>query len=229
MCPERVPPEVLHRDKWVLVINKPSGLLTHRGWANDRETALSIARDFAGRHVHPVHRLDRATSGALLFALDPESAAVLRAELDAGGFEKRYLALVRGVIAEPVEVDHPLASEPGAERKPARTRVQPLACFERYTLVEATPHTGRTHQIRRHLKHLSHPVIGDTRYGSGEHNRAFRERFGLHRLALHAARLAFSHPRSGERLDVRAPVTADLSEPLQAMGLLARAVAAVSG
>src|SRR5215212_5924709 len=95
MPPERVPLEVLHRDKHVLVINKPSGLLTHRGWANDRVTALSVARDFAGRHVHAVHRLDRATSGALLFALDPESAALLSAQLDAGGFEKRYLALVR--------------------------------------------------------------------------------------------------------------------------------------
>ncbi|HMI93287.1 MAG TPA: pseudouridine synthase [Polyangiales bacterium] len=229
MSPEPVAPEVLHRDKWVLVINKPSGLLTHRGWANDRVTALSVARDFAGRHVHAVHRLDRATSGALLFALDPESAAVLRAELDAGGFEKRYLALVRGVIADAVEVDHPLASEPGEERKPARTSVRPLACFERYSLVEATPHTGRTHQIRRHLKHLSHPVIGDTRYGSGEHNRAFRERFGLHRLALHAARLAFTHPSSAARIDLRAPLTADLAEPLQAMGLLEQAATAVLG
>jgi tRNA pseudouridine65 synthase len=225
----RVPPDVLHRDKWLLVINKPSGLLTHRGWANDRETALSVARDYAGRHVHPIHRLDRATSGALLFAFDPQCAAVLRAELDGGGFDKRYLALVRGVIAEAVEIDHPLAAEPGAERKPARTSVRPLACFERYSLVEATPHTGRTHQIRRHLKHLSHPVIGDTRYGHGEHNRAFRERFGLHRLALHAARLGFTHPHSGERIDVRAPVTEDLAGPLAAMGLLDPAAAAVRG
>jgi tRNA pseudouridine65 synthase len=229
MCPERAPIEVLHRDKWLLVINKPSGLLTHRGWANDRETALSLTRDLAGRHVHAVHRLDRATSGALLFALDPESAALLRVELDAGGFEKRYLALVRGVIADALEIDHPLASEPGAERKPARTSVRRLACFERYSLVEATPHTGRTHQIRRHLKHVSHPVIGDTRYGHGEHNRAFRERFGLHRLALHAAYLSFDHPRSGERIRVRAPVTSDLAGPLQAMALLEAAEAAVRG
>src|SRR5262245_37916968 len=101
---------VLYRDEHVLVVSKPSGVLTHRGWANDGETMVSVARGLAGRYVYPVHRLDRATSGALLFALDAESAAVLNAELAAGGFEKRYLALVRGLIAESVEIDHPLAS-----------------------------------------------------------------------------------------------------------------------
>src|SRR5690349_16969276 len=181
---------VLYRDDWVLVVNKPSGLLTHRGWANDRVTALQLARGLAGgRHVYPVHRLDRATSGVLLFALDPQGAAVLAAELERGGFEKHYVALVRGITPEAFEVDHPLAAEPGAERKPARTSVTRLGTFERYSLVEAVPHTGRTHQIRRHLKHATHPIIGDTRYGHGEHNRAFRARFGLQRLALHAVSL----------------------------------------
>ena len=213
--------DVLFRDQWLLAVGKPSGLLTHRGWANDRETALSLARGLAGKHVYPAHRLDRATSGVLLFALDPGTASALGGQLSGEGFDKRYLAFVRGVVGEALEIDHPLASEPGAERKPARTSVRPLGKFERYSLVEAIPHSGRTHQIRRHLKHVSHPVIGDTRYGKGEHNRAFRERFGLQRLALHASRLAFTHPVTGERVIVHAPLPADLAEPLAAMGLLA--------
>lgn len=215
--------EVIYRDAYLLVVNKPSGLLTHRGWANDRVTALSEARAIAGCHVFPVHRLDRPTSGALLFALDSESAAVLGAEREAGGVEKRYLALVRGIAPEAIEIDHALDSEENPERKPAQTSVRRLATFERYSLVEATPHTGRTHQIRRHLKHITHPVIGDTRYGHGEHNRAFRTRFGLHRLALHASRLCFTHPRSGERIAVAALPPPDLAEPLRAMGLFERA------
>ncbi|HKP58735.1 MAG TPA: pseudouridine synthase [Polyangiales bacterium] len=221
--------EVLYRDASLLAVCKPSGLLTHRGWANDRETALSRARRIAGRHVYPVQRLDRATSGVLLFALDPETAAVCGTELAAGGCEKHYVALVRGRMLEAVEIDHPLAAEDESERKPAQTSARPLACFERYSLVEAIPHTGRTHQIRRHLKHLSHPVIGDVRYGHGEHNRAFRTRFGLHRLALHAARMTFTHPYTRARVTLRAPLTEDLGRPLQEMGLLAAALAVIAG
>jgi tRNA pseudouridine65 synthase len=212
--------EVLYRDVELLAVNKPSGLVTHRGWANDADNALVRARALAGQYVFPVHRLDRATSGVLLFALTREAAARLGAQLQAGGFDKRYLALVRGITPEQVEVDHPLAREPGQERKPARTSVRRLGTFERYSLVEAAPHTGRAHQVRRHLKHLSHPILGDTRYGNGEHNRACRARFSLHRLALHAARLSFTHPASGERIVVRAALSADLVLPLEAMGLL---------
>ena len=146
--------DVLYRDASLLVVNKPSGLLTHRGWANDRDNALVRARGLAGGYVYPVHRLDRATSGVLVFALTREAAAALGRQLDGGGFEKRYVALVRGVIEPVVEIDHPLAAleEGGSEvRKPARTSVRRLGVFERYSLVEATPHTGRSHQLRRHL------------------------------------------------------------------------------
>jgi tRNA pseudouridine65 synthase len=210
---------VLHRDEFVLAVDKPSGLITHRGWANDADNALVRARALAGKHVFPVHRLDRGTSGVLLFALDSETAAALGRQFEQGGFEKRYLALVRGIPPEQIEVDHPLAREPGSEKKPARTRVRRLGSFERYALVEATPLTGRPHQVRRHLKHLSHPILGDTRYGHGEHNRACRARFALHRLALHASLLAFTHPETAERLVLRAPLPADLAGPLCAMAL----------
>jgi tRNA pseudouridine65 synthase len=212
--------EVLFHDAHLIAVNKPSGLITHRGWANDRDNALARARELAGRYVYPAHRLDRATSGVLLFALSSETAALLGQQLEAGGFEKHYLALVRGIAPEHADIDHPIAKEPGAERKPARTLLERLGTFERYSLVLAKPLTGRPHQIRRHCKHISHPVLGDTRYGNGEHNRACRERFALHRLALHAAWLAFTHPVSGERIVLNAAVPDDLARPLEAMGLL---------
>jgi tRNA pseudouridine65 synthase len=211
--------DVLFRDTALLVVNKPSGLITHRGWANDTDNALRRARALVGQYVYPVHRLDRGTSGALLFALGKDVAGRLGEQLQAGEFRKHYLALVRGIAPEQVLVDHPLAKAPGEQRKPAQTRVLRLGTFERYSLVEARPLTGRAHQVRRHLKHLSHPVLGDTRYGSGEHNRACRSRFALHRLALHAARLSFAHPSTGEPIVIRAALPADLAEPLGAMEL----------
>jgi tRNA pseudouridine65 synthase len=215
--------DVLYRDDVLLVVNKPSGLLTHRGLANDRDNALVRARALAGCYVHPVHRLDRATSGVLVFALDPDAARALGKQLQDGGFDKHYLALVRGTPPDTLEIDYalpPIEAGPGAERKPARTSLRRLGSFERFSLLECVPHTGRAHQLRRHLKHISHPVSGDTRYGDGTHNRALRERFGLHRLALHAARLAFTHPCSDDRLVLSAPLPDDLAAALRAMSLL---------
>ena len=219
--------DVLFRDPHLLIVNKPSGLLTHRGWAGDRDNALVRARNIAGAFVYPAHRLDRATSGVLVFALSQEVASGLGAQLEAGGLEKCYLALVRGIAPDAALIDHPLAPLSDDEghktqeaKQPARTRIARLAVFERYSLVRAEPETGRSHQIRRHLKHISCPILGDTRYGKGEHNRACRARFNLHRLALHARALAFDHPVTGERVAITAPISDDLAAPLAAMGLL---------
>jgi tRNA pseudouridine65 synthase len=200
-------------------VDKPAGLAVHRGAARDRTVALQLVRDHVGQHVHAVHRLDRATSGVLLFALDPDTARRMQEQFEAGGVEKRYLVLVRGIPPEAGVIDHPIPRDEDGPRVPAVTEFRRLAVFERYALVEARPRTGRRHQIRRHFKHLSHPLIGDVRYGKGEHNRLFRERFGLHRLALHALELAFDHPETGERLRITAPVPEDLAGPLRAMGL----------
>lgn len=211
---------ILHRDDSLVVVNKPSGLLVHRGWARDKVVAMTLLRDALGRWVYPVHRLDRPTSGALLFALDPETARGLQKQFEGGRVEKRYLALVRGIPPVAGRIDHPVPKEPqGKERVPAVTDFRRLATFERYALMEARPRTGRVHQIRRHFKHLSHPLIGDVRYGKGDQNRLFRERFGLHRLALHALELRFEHPGNGAELAVGAPLPEDLSGPLRAMGL----------
>lgn len=211
---------ILHLDNALVVVNKPSGLLVHRGWARDEVVAMTWVRDTLERWVYPVHRLDRATSGALLFALDKETARGLQEQFAAQRVDKRYLALVRGIPPAEGEIDHPVPRQPkDKERVPARTTFKRLATFERYALMEARPHTGRVHQIRRHFKHLSHPLIGDVRYGKGDQNRLFRQRFGLHRLALHALELGFEHPGSGEPLRVQAPLPEDLAVPLTAMGL----------
>ncbi len=210
---------LLFQDGLLAVVNKPSGLAVHRGLAREKTVALQLVRNALGRRVYPVHRLDRATSGALILALDPGTARNLQEQIQAGTVEKRYLALVRGIPPESGVIDHPVPRSPKGERIPAVTEYRRLATFERYALMEARPLTGRFHQIRRHFKHLSHPLIGDVRYGKGEHNRLFRERFGLHRLALHALELAFDHPETGERMRIAAPVPEDLDGPLRTMGL----------
>ena len=216
------PPEIplLFRDDHLVVVGKPSGLAVHRGMSREKIVVLQVVRNLLGRHVYPVHRLDRATSGALLLALDSATARRLQEQWESGAVEKRYLALVRGIPPESGVIDSPVPRSPHGPRVPAVTGYRRLAIFERYALVEARPLTGRLHQIRRHFKHISHPLIGDVRYGKGEHNRLFRERFGLHRLALHALSLEFTHPATGERLRIVAPVPEDLAGVLRAMGMI---------
>lgn len=210
---------VLYQDEELLVVDKPSGLVVHRGWARDGEVIMTLARALAGRHVYPVHRLDRGTSGVLVMALAAGAARALGEAFEAGRVHKRYLALVRGIPPESGVIDHPIPRSPGGPRVPAVTRFRRLATFERYAWLEVFPETGRLHQVRRHLKHISHPVIGDVRYGKGEHNRLFRSRFGLYRLALHAAAIGLQHPRSGAPARFQAPLPADLAGPLASMGM----------
>lgn len=211
--------ELLYRDAWIAAFTKPSGLLVHRGWGDDDVVAVDLAREALAMRVHPAHRLDRATSGVLLFALSPEAAAALGACFEQGRVQKTYLALVRGVTPDEGRIDHPIPRREDGPRVPAATSFRRLGVFERYSLVEARPETGRLHQVRRHLKHISHPIVGDVNYGKGDINRLFRERFGLRRLALHAASLTLLHPFTGESLTLEAPLTDDLRGPLAEMGL----------
>jgi tRNA pseudouridine65 synthase len=217
------PLAILLGDGPLVIVDKPSGVVVHRGWADDGGGLLVALRRQLERRVWPVHRLDRGASGALAFALDADAASALGRAFAAGQVDKRYLALVRGHPPESVVIDHPLsAGEPGGapgDRVPAVTEVRRLGTWERYALVEAVPRTGRLHQIRRHLKHIACPIIGDVNYGKGEHNRLFRERFGLHRLALHAFGLRLPHPSTGEPVAVRCPPSGSLAACLQAIGL----------
>jgi tRNA pseudouridine65 synthase len=220
----RSPPiDLIFVDDAVVVANKPSGLLVHRGWGDDDDVALFRVRDMLGAHVHPVHRLDRGTSGALLFARTREAAATLGRALESGRIDKSYLALVRGTPPDDGIIDHAIPKSEDGERVAAVTRFRRLARspVDRCSLVLAQPETGRLHQIRRHMHHISHPIVGDVKHGSGEINRHYRARYGLHRLALHARSIAFDHPTTGERVVAHAPVPEDLSRALAALGLAA--------
>lgn len=214
------PLPVLYHDDALAVVDKPAGLMVHDSALARGETdfAADRLREQFGKPVFLVHRLDRATSGCLLLAFDRESASALGKAVMAGDIEKDYLAVCRGWPAETCFiVDHPLDGGPGKPlKKPARTAFEVLATCEldmpsasfatsRYALLRASPITGRFRQIRRHLKHLSHHLIGDTSHGDGRHNRQFRM-LGIHRMLLHAQRLAFPHPRTGDMMQVWAPV-----------------------
>jgi tRNA pseudouridine65 synthase len=177
---------------------------------------LQRLRDQLGRRVYPVHRLDRATGGVLLFGLSSGAARQLVDAFTAGLARKRYWAIVRGHLAGAGLIDHPLVDLDSGVSREARTRYQALCRAElpipvgryqtaRYTLLELEPLTGRQHQLRRHLKHASHPIVGDTTYGRGEHNRLFRELTGLQRLWLLARSLAFPQPWTGQNVTVTAP------------------------
>lgn len=215
----------IYRDDWLLAVHKPAGLLLHRSPIDRHETefALQYARQLnGGGHVYPCHRLDRPTSGVLLFARDPDTASRFGRALMAGQVEKTYLALVRGWPAEQGSIDHPLREhavdrrcrdEPQPLRE-ALTHYRRLATTEiavevegypqsRYSLLALCPQTGRKHQLRRHMQHISHPIIGDTNYGRTRHNRYFAERFGQSRLMLAATALAFAHPVTGKPLRVQ--------------------------
>ncbi len=212
-----MPLPILYQDEHLVVIHKPSGLLMHRSpISRDRVFVLQTLRDQIGRRVYPIHRLDRATSGVLAFGLTPEMARAVAGQFESHRVEKRYRALARGWVAASGEIDHPVSDDAGrGTPQPALTRYRRLARVElpyavdrypssRYSLVEVCPVTGHRQQIRRHFKHISHHLIGDTTHGNGRHNRFFRERYGIHRLMLTAQRLCLDHPVSGERLCLEA-------------------------
>ena len=217
---------LVYGDEHLVAIDKPPGLLVHRTQlaAREDEAALQLLRDQLGRPVWPVHRLDRGTSGVLLFALSAEVASLLGAMFEQGRMAKRYLALVRGwPAAEEGLVDHPLARDPeqpsaGQTMLEAQTRWRVLRRIEwplvtdprfattRVALLEAEPLQGRRHQIRRHLKHIAHPILGDATHGKGPLNRAVAAHLGQNRLWLHARSLSLRHPVSGTTLTLDAPL-----------------------
>jgi tRNA pseudouridine65 synthase len=215
---------ILYRDEALIAVHKPAGLLVHRSSldAQEERFALQMLRDQIGQPVWPLHRLDKGTSGVLLFGLSAEVAALMGPVFEQGGLEKRYQALVRGWPAQDAGlIDHPLARDPekpsaGQATLHARTAWQlmhrlewPLAldprfATSRFALLELRPQEGRRHQIRRHLKHIAHPIIGDATHGKGPLNRAVAAHLGLQRLWLHALELEVTHPLGGQRILLRA-------------------------
>ena len=206
-------------------------MLVHRGWDDDPITATDLAREALGAEVSPVHRLDRGTSGVLLFARHREIAAAISLAFEAGAVEKKYLALVRGDPPDEGVVDHPIPRREDGPRVAAVTSFRTLFRgtasaprdlapeLRRASLVEARPRTGRLHQVRRHMKHLSHPLIGDANYGKGALNRVFASLLGLRRLALHALSLRLTHPITGVPITFVAPLPDDLAAPFARLGM----------
>jgi tRNA pseudouridine65 synthase len=225
----------LYRDEYFAVVDKPAGLMVHDSALARGETdfAADRLREQFGQKIFLVHRLDRATSGCLLLAFDRDTASALGKTLMAGDVRKTYWAVCRGWPEADFVVDHPLDGGPGKpQKKPAVTAFARLASCEvampsqaaatafptsRYALLRAEPQTGRFRQIRRHLKHVSHHLIGDTSHGDGAHNRNFRM-LGIHRMLLHARSLAFAHPHSGERVEATAPLDAEFAKALALFG-----------
>ncbi len=221
---------ILYQDDDLVAVDKPAGLLVHRTRIADEDAAaLQQVRDLVGRRVNPVHRLDRPTSGVLLFAFEADTTRLLQTMFNDGRAHKRYLAVVRGYAPEQGVIDRPLRQDRHKPERPARTIYRRLRTAEapfpagrydtaRFSLLEAEPLTGRLHQIRRHCAHIRHPVIGDTTHGDGKQNRAFREHVGVHRLLLMARSLSLPHPRHGERLHLFAPLPEDFELVCRTLG-----------
>lgn len=229
MSPSDEPLRILHQDEHLLAIYKPAGLLVHRSAldAHEQDTVMERLHQQLGAAAPPglalAHRLDKGSSGLLLLACHAGAARQLAQGFEQGGVHhKRYLALVRGWPVPALHCDHPLARDPelpstGQPQLPAQTRFQRLGRVEwpfqvdarfpasRYALVQAEPLQGRRHQIRRHLKHLGHPIVGDATHGKGPHNRAVAQHLGHQRLWLHAWEMQLPHPATGQLLHLKAP------------------------
>jgi len=219
--------EILYQDDHIIAINKPSGWLVHRSWLDRKEKTviMQTLRDQINQHVFTVHRLDRPTSGVLLLALSRDVARLLSQQFEQHQMRKIYHAVVRGYVNEPGTIDYALVeqldkiadkfADPDKDPQPAVSHYQPLAQIEvpvaasryptsRYTLVELQPETGRKHQLRRHMSHIAHPIVGDTNYGDLRHNRAIAEYYACQRLMLHATHLELFHPVTQEKLVISA-------------------------
>ena len=192
-----------------------------------------------GRYLYPIHRLDKPTSGVLVFALNREVATELSKQFMQNRVKKEYLAVVRGFVKDSGVIDYPLKvlldksqrdKRNIKEYQEAITKYRTIGHFElpfpvsrypvaRYSIVKLYPKTGRKHQLRRHMKHIFHPIVGDTKYGRGEHNRLFREKFNSNRLLLHATKIEFIHPKSNKQVEFSAVIRGSMLEVIEAFTL----------
>ena len=222
--------EILYQDEYLVAINKPHGLLVHRSpIAKDAtEFALQKLRDQLDQLVFPVHRLDRKTSGVLLFALDPETLKLLSQKFEAGEIRKSYLAILRGYTEDSGTIDYPLTNDAGKLQE-AVTHYKTLDKSEinfpfgkhetsRYSLVEAKPETGRYHQLRKHFAHILHPIIADRAHGCNKQNRFFKATWDMCTMLLHAENLTFQHPINPSKVSINAGVSNEFLRMANLMG-----------
>lgn len=221
--------EIIYHDDHLIAINKPHGLLVHRSSiANDaKEFALQLLRDQVNRHVSPVHRLDRKTGGLLLFAFEKNVEVAMQQQFMNGEVQKKYLAVLRGHAPDQLDIDYPLAKENGTIQE-AFTSFVTLKRAEldipfgkhptsRYSLVEASPTTGRMHQLRKHFAHIFYPIIGDRKHGCNKQNKFFKEQWEMTTMLLHASELTFLHPVTQQKVHLQADVQAEFSRMYKLM------------
>lgn len=224
--------DILYRDDHLIAINKPHGLLVHRSpiAADAEEFAMQLLRDQIGQRVTPVHRLDRKTGGALLFAMDKDTEIAMHKQFMEGQIHKRYLAVVRGFTPDKESIDYPLRRDDDGVLQDAHTDYVTLQRTEvlvplgthatsRYSLVEATPTTGRMHQLRKHFAHIHHPIIGDRPHGCNKQNRLWKERWEMTTMLLHASCLSFRHPVTLKQIVIEAPLREEFIKAMELVGL----------
>jgi len=235
--------DILYQDSWLVAVNKPAGMLVHKSDMDKYElvNAQQLLRKQLGQRIYLLHRLDKPTSGVLLFALTRDIARSMSRAMEEQQTRKTYLAVVRGYTDEAGVIDYPLEkmwdkmtdrrAARQAPPQPAITQYRRLATVElpfqvakhpttRYSLLEVAPLTGRNRQIRRHMKHIFHHMIGDTTHGDGKHNAFFRQQYGCYRLLLHAHRLAFIHPVTQQELCITAPLDEAFSQVISQLGFM---------
>lgn len=224
--------DILYEDEWLIVINKPCGILVHRTKiSEDTQFVLQLLRKQIQQYVYPVHRLDRATSGVLIFGKSSEAANHLAEQFRNHQIEKNYLAIVRGHLDATGTIDYDLAPEKHKPAKSAITHYQRITQSElntpvglryptaRYSLVKINLETGRRHQIRRHFAHIRHPIIGDKRHGDCKYNKYFSENYGLERMLLHASEAVFSYGEKEDKIHVSAPLDATFLKTIDLLNL----------
>ena len=213
--------EIVYQDEFFVAINKPHGLLVHRTQlALDADVfALQLLRNQLSQQVSPCHRIDRKTSGVLLFALNDDADRKMKALFANGETTKTYVSIVRGFTATSGIIDYALKKENGNSQE-AITEYKTLQQTEidlpvgkhptsRYSFVEAYPKTGRMHQIRKHFAHIHHPIIGDRPHGCNKQNKLFKEKWGMDSMMLHANCLEFKHPITQIPIKINAPLSTE--------------------
>ena len=224
--------EILYQDEYIIAINKPSGLLVHKSfYARDAKifAIQELRNQIGGQHVYPIHRLDRKTSGVLLFALDKEALKIMNDRFATREVEKKYLAILRGWSPDELTIDYDLTNDDGVKQN-AITYFRRLQKAEielefnnhptsRYSLVEAIPETGRMHQLRKHFKHILHPILGSRPHGCNKQNKLWLENFELKGMMLHAHQLVFNHPITNERITLNATVNEEFEKVADILGL----------
>lgn len=216
--------QIVFEDDYLICVHKPNNMLVHHARhsrnVSDEVSLLQLIEEEKGLKVYPIHRLDRKTSGIILLAKETQFISKFQDLFTADEIQKTYYGVVRGFSPDTKVIDSPVKGRDANVHKEALTHLKtleqvlldiPVKPYDssRYSLVELSPKTGRMHQLRVHSNKISHPLIGDTKYGDKNHDMMFDEKFGWKNMFLHAGKLEFKHPFTSEELTLKAPFPKD--------------------